>query len=53
MAKPVIDEDKFVGADKGIVLPTRNLGDGGNRLQLSSFDRADPPRLPGARPCDR
>ena len=43
MAKPVIDEDKFVGADKGIVLPTRNLGGGGSRLQLASFDRADPP----------
>lgn len=43
MAKPVIDEDKFVGADKGIILPTRNLGDGSNRLQLNSFDRADPP----------
>lgn len=43
MAKPEIDEDKFVGADKGIILPTRNLGDGGHRLQLTSFDRADPP----------
>ncbi|MER9924449.1 M15 family metallopeptidase [Mesorhizobium sp. M0048] len=43
MAKPVIDEDKFVGADKGIILPTRNLNDGGNRLRLRSFDRGDPP----------
>ena len=43
MAKPVINEDKFVGADKGIILPARNLSDGGNRLQLSSFDRDDPP----------
>lgn len=43
MAKPEIDEDKFVGSDKGIILPTRNLGDGHNHLQLSGFDRADPP----------
>ncbi|CAN7770528.1 hypothetical protein LJR245_007511 [Rhizobium leguminosarum] len=43
MAKPVIDEDKFVGSDKGIVLPARSLGDGGIRLQLSNFDRSDPP----------
>ena len=43
MAKPVIVEDKFVGAGKGIILPTRNLSDSGNRLQLGGFDRADPP----------
>lgn len=43
MAKPVIEENKFEGADKGIVIPARNLGDGGTRLELSNFDRSDPP----------
>ncbi|TCA23611.1 hypothetical protein E0H70_28165 [Rhizobium leguminosarum bv. viciae] len=43
MAKPVIDEDKFAGADKGIVLPARNLNDSGLHLQLSNLDRSDPP----------
>ncbi|MGO7035159.1 hypothetical protein ACCT19_30495 [Rhizobium ruizarguesonis] len=43
MAKPVIDEDKFVGADKGITLPARNLNEGGVRLEISNFDRSDPP----------
>lgn len=43
MARPVIDEDKFAGADKGIVLPARNLNQDGLGLQLKNFDRSDPP----------
>jgi hypothetical protein len=48
---PVIDDQDFTGADKGLALPVRRLADGTLSLKITGLDRADPPQYsPGGVP---
>ena len=51
---PVIDDNAFAGADKGLTVPMRRISDGIYQLSIRNLDHADPPApyAPGGVPRD-